>query len=128
MHALRVDKLYRSTDLNHIGKPQNIVSYQASLGYNLEEFPGVITCILYLFHSINKILYTLPFPNHCMDVYISFLLYVDVYEIDVLCSFQYQFFICSQISLRKSLKWFCKFLDWREIGGLEERLGSTFCL
>ena len=43
MHALRVDRLYRSIDLIHIRKPQNIVSYQASSSYNLEEFVGVIT-------------------------------------------------------------------------------------
>ena len=43
MHALRIERLYRSTDLIHIKNPKNIISYQASSKYNLEEFPGVIT-------------------------------------------------------------------------------------
>ena len=43
MHALRVERLRRSTDLTHIRKPlKNIVSYQESLSYNLEEIPRVI--------------------------------------------------------------------------------------
>ena len=42
MHVLRVEGYIGHLTWSVSEKPKNILSYQASLSYNLEEFPGVI--------------------------------------------------------------------------------------
>ena len=43
MHVLRVERLIGQLNWSISENPKNILGYQASSSYNLEEFPAVIT-------------------------------------------------------------------------------------